>query len=75
MSVTTGGSRRLHSKLHYRLQRYAGETACLLLGFVLFVWSLTPIYNMWKIALDSHDGIFGDPSGRKIRRWRASASW
>lgn len=58
MSATTGGSRRLHSKLHYRLLRYAGETACLLLGFVLFVWSLTPIYNMWLIALDSHEAIF-----------------
>jgi len=58
MSATTGGSRRLHSKLHYRLQRYAGETACLLLGLVIFVWSLTPIYNMWLIALDSHEAIF-----------------
>ena len=26
---------------------------------LIAVWSITPIYNMWKIALDSHDGIFG----------------
>ena len=28
------------------------------LGFVLVVWSLTPIYNMWLIALNSHSAIF-----------------
>jgi multiple sugar transport system permease protein len=54
----TATSHRLHSRLHYRLQRYAVEGACLLLGFVIVIWSLTPIYNMWMIALDSHDAIF-----------------
>jgi len=49
---------RMRSKLHYRLQRYATEGACLALGLVLVIWSLTPIYNMWTIALDSHDAIF-----------------
>jgi multiple sugar transport system permease protein len=57
MSATTGGS-RLHSRLHYRLQRYGVEAACLLLGFLLVVWSLTPIYNMWLIALSRHGDIF-----------------
>ena len=43
----------------YRLQRYGGRSGCAwLLGFVLVVWSVTPIYNMWMIALDSHDDIF-----------------
>jgi multiple sugar transport system permease protein len=58
MSATAGGSRRIRSKLHYRLQRYGVEAACLLLGFLLFVWSITPLYNMWLIALDSHEAIF-----------------
>jgi len=58
MSATTGGSRRLHSKLHYRLQHYGVEAACLTLGFILFVWSLTPIYNMWLIALSEHSAVF-----------------
>ena len=61
MSATvraTGAGRRIHSRMHYRLQRYGVEAACLVLGFVLVVWSLTPIYNMWMIALDSHDDIF-----------------
>ncbi len=57
MSATITG-RRIHSRLFYRLQKYAGEAACLALGFVLVVWSITPIYNMWMIALDSHDAIF-----------------
>jgi len=61
VSVTTAPvhvSSRLHSKLHYRLQRYGVEAACMLLGFVLVVWSLTPIYNMWLIALSAHGDIF-----------------
>ena len=58
MSATTIRTGRLHTKLHYRLQRYGVEAACLLLGFLLVVWSLTPIYNMWLIALNSHEAIF-----------------
>lgn len=49
---------RSRSRARYRLQRYCGEGAALLLGLVLVVWSVTPIYNMWVIALNSHDGIF-----------------
>jgi multiple sugar transport system permease protein len=57
VSATTAG-RRIRSRLHYRLQRYAVEAVSLVLGFVLVVWSITPLYNMWMIALDSHDNIF-----------------
>jgi multiple sugar transport system permease protein len=49
---------RLHSPLHYRVRRYGMEAACLLLGVVLFIWSVTPVYNMWKIALEKHNDIF-----------------
>jgi len=52
-------TRRIRSPMVYRIQRYGVEAASILFGLVLVVWSLTPIYNMWKIALDSHDGIFG----------------
>jgi multiple sugar transport system permease protein len=58
MSATTASSRRIRSKGHYRLQNYAVEAACIALGFVIFVWSLTPIYNMWLIALNDHGAIF-----------------
>ena len=52
------------------------EGACMLLGFALVVWSLTPIYNMWMIALDSHDDIFsgthlaGEPDAGGVPRRR-----
>ncbi|MGA3005461.1 MAG: carbohydrate ABC transporter permease [Acetobacteraceae bacterium] len=51
-------SARLHTKLHYRLQRYALEALAIAFGLVLAIWSLLPIYNMWMIALDSHDDVF-----------------
>ena len=57
MTATTAG-RRIGSPLHYRLRRYMVEAACLALGFALVVWSVAPIYNMWMIALDSHDNVF-----------------
>jgi multiple sugar transport system permease protein len=60
MSATTVGRRpaRRSSALTYRLRRYAVEVASVALGLVLLVWSVTPIYNMWMIALDSHEAIF-----------------
>jgi multiple sugar transport system permease protein len=57
VSATIAG-RRIRSSLHYRLRRYMVEAACLALGFALFIWSLTPIYNMWLIALNRHSDIF-----------------
>ena len=54
----TSGVRQIRSPLYYRLQRYGVEAMCMFLGFVLAVWSLTPLYNMLKIALESHQGIF-----------------
>jgi len=58
MSATIG-ARRIRSPLVYRLHRYGLEAVCLAIGFLLAVWSLAPLYNMWKIALESHSGIFG----------------
>ena len=46
------------SPWRYRLARRAGEAAAMLLGVVLIVWSLAPIYNMIVIALSAHDDIF-----------------
>lgn len=46
------------SPMSYRLRRYAGEGGAILLGAIIFLWSIAPIYNMWVIALDSHDDIF-----------------
>src|SRR5579859_5341978 len=46
------------SPWRYRAGRRVGEAASMLLGIVLIVWSLTPIYNMVVIALSAHDDIF-----------------
>lgn len=46
------------SPWRYRAARRAGKAASMLLGIVLIVWSLTPIYNMVVIALSAHDDIF-----------------
>ena len=39
-----------------RRRRLFVEAGSALLGLVLFVWSLTPIYNMFLIALDPEEG-------------------
>jgi multiple sugar transport system permease protein len=76
MSATTAVRRvghRLHSRLHYRVRRYGVEGVCLLLGLAIVIWSLTPIYNMWLIALSLHGDIFsGDlwPSNPSLESFR-----
>jgi len=75
MSAIAGrspASVRIHSRRHYRLRHHATEAACMFLGFVIVVWSLTPIYNMWMIALDSHETIFSGMLYPEPRRWRRS---
>jgi multiple sugar transport system permease protein len=57
-TVRSRSGSRLHSVLHYRLRRYLVEAMCIVLGLVIALWSIAPIYNMWEIALDSHDDIF-----------------
>ena len=43
----------LTHRRRYRLRRILTETASASLGVVLVIWSLTPVYNMALIALDS----------------------
>ena len=42
----------------YRLRRNATEVLAIAFGLLIAIWSLLPIYNMWMIALDSHDDVF-----------------
>jgi multiple sugar transport system permease protein len=49
---------RRKARPHYRLRRNAMEALAIAFGLVLAIWSLLPIYNMWMIALDSHDDVF-----------------
>jgi multiple sugar transport system permease protein len=51
-------ARRPASHAHYRARRYLNEIVSILLGLVLVVWSITPVYNMVLIALDGHNDIF-----------------
>ena len=41
---------------HKRLRRAAGEAGAAILGLLLLIWSLAPIYNMFLIALDPEEG-------------------
>ena len=40
----------------YRLRRVLTEAASVMLGVVLLIWSLLPVYNMFLIALDPEEG-------------------
>jgi len=42
----------------YRLLRNLKEAAALGLGVVIVIWTLTPIYNMVAVALESHGDVF-----------------
>ena len=55
MSATTIGPRR---PPNYRRRKWAVEAAALLLGAVIAIWTLAPIYNMVMVALESHNDVF-----------------
>lgn len=40
----------------YRLRRVLTEAGSVMLGVVLLIWSLAPVYNMFLIALDPEEG-------------------
>jgi len=58
------------ARRRYRLRRVLTEAGSVMLGVVLLIWSLLPIYNMLLIALDPKKGkssspaISGPPSHR-----------
>ena len=44
------------ARRRYRLRRLVAEAGSVMLGVVLLIWSLTPVYNMLLIALDPEEG-------------------
>ncbi len=54
MSTALGSGRLAHRRS--RLRRALVEAGSVILGVVLLIWSLTPIYNMLLIALDPEEG-------------------
>ena len=57
MSATTLGRRPVR-RVNYRRRRFAVEAASVVLGIILVIWSLGPVYNMVMVALDAHDDVF-----------------
>ena len=55
MSATTIQPRR---PPNYRRRKIWVEVAALLLGVVIAIWTLAPIYNMVMVALESHNDVF-----------------
>jgi len=44
------------ARRRYRLRRALTEAASVLLGVLILIWSLAPVYNMFLIALDPEEG-------------------
>jgi multiple sugar transport system permease protein len=44
------------ARRRYRLRRVIAEAGSMMLGIVLLIWSLLPVYNMLLIALDPEEG-------------------
>ena len=57
MSAVTADGRPA-GKPNYRARRIVGEGLALLLGLVLAIWTLAPLYNMLMVALESHNDVF-----------------
>ncbi len=43
---------------NYRLRWWLVEASSIVLGIVLVIWSVTPIYNMVMVALEKHGDVF-----------------
>jgi len=56
-AVLTDG-RTAQRRPRYRLRRNLKEAAAVALAVLLIVWTLTPIYNMVMVSLDSHGDVF-----------------
>jgi multiple sugar transport system permease protein len=63
MSVLTVGrqaSATAAARPNYKARAMWKEALCMLLGLVLVVWTLAPIYNMVMVALEAHNDVFTD---------------
>jgi multiple sugar transport system permease protein len=51
-------ARPVRRRPRYRLRRNLSEAAALALGVVVLIWTLTPIYNIVMVALESNGDVF-----------------
>ena len=58
MSADLAYGRPVRHRRRYRLRRNLTEAAALGLGVVIVIWTLTPIYNMVAVALESNGDVF-----------------
>lgn len=60
MSVLTVGrpAAKAAALPNYKRRAMWKEVLCLLLAFVLIIWTLAPLYNMLMVALESHNDVF-----------------
>ena len=58
MSAELAYGRPLQHQRRYRVRRNLTEAGALGLGVVIVIWTLTPIYNMVAVALESHGDVF-----------------
>jgi multiple sugar transport system permease protein len=56
MSIAVGVPQPAARPPRYRLRRVLIEAASAVLGIILLIWSLLPVYNMFLIALDPEEG-------------------
>jgi len=56
MSIALAFPQQAARRPRYRLRRILIETGSAILGVVLLIWSLLPVYNMFLIALDPEEG-------------------
>jgi multiple sugar transport system permease protein len=58
VSAELAYGRPVRHRRRCRLRRNLTEAAALGLGVVIVIWTLTPIYNMVAVALESHGDVF-----------------
>jgi len=49
---------RPRGRRNYRLRAWVTEALCILLGIVLVIWSVVPIYNMVQLAVQPNGDVF-----------------
>ena len=58
MSVPQIEGRQARRRPNYRRRRNLTEVAAFAFGLVILVWTLTPIYNIVMVSLESHGDVF-----------------
>ncbi len=58
MSAEPIDRRPISRRPRYRLRRNLSEAAALALGLVILIWTLTPIYNIFMVALEPQGDVF-----------------